>query len=126
MSSENYIKEYKKILVLPMVRDFRGYIELSRKAILGELVEKDHLFWLKDSGQEIIYKTIKIGKDRISLKLRREVFEKCGYFCLKCGSEENLSIDHIYPESLCGETVIDNLQVLCRRCNSKKGAKVEK
>lgn len=36
-----------------------------------------------------------------------------------------LAIDHIYPYSKGGATEPDNLQVLCRECNSKKRAKIE-
>lgn len=32
-------------------------------------------------------------------------------------------IDHILPEFLGGETKEDNLQLLCRECNRKKGVK---
>lgn len=52
---------------------------------------------------------------------REIVFQIDGRFCNHCGSLENLSIDHIIPYSLGGETTIDNSQVLCRKCNSKKG-----
>lgn len=32
-------------------------------------------------------------------------------------------IDHITPEALGGETLIENLQLLCRACNRSKGSK---
>ena len=41
--------------------------------------------------------------------------------CLKCGSTENLSMDHINPKVLGGTDSEDNLQTLCGACNSKKG-----
>lgn len=41
--------------------------------------------------------------------------------CLKCGSTDNLSIDHIVPISRGGSNYFSNLQVLCRSCNSGKG-----
>lgn len=40
--------------------------------------------------------------------------------CLRCGSEDELSIDHIKPVVLGGQTTLDNLQTLCVRCNSWK------
>lgn len=43
--------------------------------------------------------------------------------CLICGSCSNLTIDHIIPLSKGGTNELDNLQILCRSCNSKKGAK---
>lgn len=46
----------------------------------------------------------------------------------KCGIEipdlSLLAIDHIYPIAKGGETKLDNLQCLCRKCNLRKGDKV--
>lgn len=56
--------------------------------------------------------------------LRRQVYERDGYRCRHCGTAENLSVDHVYPFSLGGQDGIENLQTLCRSCNSRKGARV--
>ena len=36
---------------------------------------------------------------------------------------EDLTLDHIIPESHGGHTTAENLQTLCRSCNSHKGRK---
>lgn len=41
--------------------------------------------------------------------------------CEKCGAKDNLSVDHRKPLARGGHNRIDNLQLLCRKCNSKKG-----
>ncbi len=64
-------------------------------------------------------------KKTIANGLRKKVFERDMYRCVKCNSHQDLCCDHIYPESKGGETVFENLQTLCRSCNSKKGTKVE-
>lgn len=51
--------------------------------------------------------------------LRRQILDRDGA-CVHCGSTENLHIDHIEPFSRGGLTVLENLQVLCRTCNSRK------
>lgn len=58
-------------------------------------------------------------------ELRYKIFKLYGEICLKCGSTEDICIDHIKPYSLYPElkTDINNLQPLCRSCNSKKGNK---
>lgn len=61
-------------------------------------------------------------KNQISSKLRWEVFRRDGYTCLSCGSKEDLTADHVIAEINGGETILDNLQTLCRPCNSGKGA----
>ena len=52
-----------------------------------------------------------------------ECLEESGCRCLKCGSPNNLSLDHIVPVLLGGRTEKSNTQVLCVPCNSSKGAK---
>lgn len=56
--------------------------------------------------------------------VRRAVYARDGHACLHCGTTERLSLDHIYPYSLGGEDTIENLQTLCRPCNSRKGVRV--
>ena len=64
-------------------------------------------------------------KKRISHSLRMQVYERDKYRCVTCGTHLNLTCDHIYPESLGGETSLSNLQTMCKSCNSKKGTKVD-
>ena len=45
--------------------------------------------------------------------------ESLGHKCVKCGSDE-VTVDHIVPVSKGGTNHIDNLQPLCRPCNSGK------
>ena len=66
----------------------------------------------------------KIKPDRyIPKELRNEVLKKYKNKCVLCGSTERLEIDHIKPIKLKGVSELNNLQVLCKNCNIKKGAK---
>lgn len=51
---------------------------------------------------------------------RTQVFERDGYRCQECGSTDDLVVDHIIPVSQGGDTCMDNLQTLCRKCNASK------
>lgn len=56
----------------------------------------------------------------ISKKLKEQVREKYNNQCAECGSKKDLEFDHIEAFSKGGITTLDNLQLLCRKCNRKK------
>jgi 5-methylcytosine-specific restriction endonuclease McrA len=55
--------------------------------------------------------------------LRQSIYERDGHTCKHCGATENLSVDHIHPESKGGTLDPENLQTLCMPCNRAKGAR---
>lgn len=57
----------------------------------------------------------------ISGAVRIEVYQRDAYRCVKCNSWEDLTVDHIVPVIAGGDDSAENLQTLCRSCNSKKG-----
>jgi 5-methylcytosine-specific restriction endonuclease McrA len=67
------------------------------------------------------------------IKLEQEWFKNNNKMCINCGRTENLTIDHILPEWLLEQFGIpiknhydpDNLQCLCRICNTFKGNKLD-
>lgn len=72
--------------------------------------------------QPIKHKT----KRDINLRLRFKVMARDHFKCCKCGKSPAtdpsvvLHIDHIYPYSKGGETIMENLQTLCSDCNLGK------
>lgn len=69
--------------------------------------------------------TIRRNRAPIPEAVRAAVLERDGYHCVRCGSAENLTMDHIHPHSKGGRDTVDNLQTLCQSCNSKKYNKVD-
>lgn len=65
-------------------------------------------------------------KRDINLRLRFTVMQRDNFKCCMCGASPakdpsvELHIDHIIPWSKGGETIIDNLQTLCLKCNLGK------
>ena len=60
---------------------------------------------------------------------RRLLYNAGGPVCPRCGEPmtfEEFTADHVYPHSRGGRTTMENLRPLCRKCNSSKGAKVER
>lgn len=56
--------------------------------------------------------------------LRTETFNRDGWACVYCGSEEDLTCDHVVPLVRGGTNDNENLATACRSCNSSKGDKL--
>ena len=54
---------------------------------------------------------------------RRGVFRRDKYECVYCGSNKELTIDHVIPRSRGGKNSWTNLVTCCQKCNLKKGNK---
>jgi hypothetical protein len=52
-------------------------------------------------------------------KIKLETGQICNY----CGSNENLALDHIFPQKFGGKDIAENLIYACKTCNSSKGKK---
>jgi hypothetical protein len=81
------------------------------------------IFTDKISGKIFKHKT----KRGISDRLRFRILMRDGFTCKKCGRspikerDVELHVDHITPWSKGGETLPDNLETKCSRCNLGKG-----
>lgn len=87
---------------------------------LDDLVEEEQ----KDTSIEVIkHKT----KRNISDRLRFRILMRDGFTCKSCGRSPvkergvELHVDHILPWSKGGETVTENLETKCKKCNLGKG-----
>jgi 5-methylcytosine-specific restriction endonuclease McrA len=63
------------------------------------------------------------GRPRASIPdhIMAIVFDRDQGRCVVCGSADELQFDHIVPHSKGGADTIENLRVLCRACNGKRG-----
>ena len=62
--------------------------------------------------------------------IRKDVYQQSSYTCAFCGLEgkgetheeriKGFAIDHVLPHAAGGSSELENLQVLCRKCNSSK------
>ena len=51
---------------------------------------------------------------------RHNIFKRDGGKCQYCGTNKDLTIDHIIPRSKGGKSTWTNLVTACKKCNSKK------
>ena len=105
--------------------------ELEKK--VKELMENEEV-----TDKKGIYEYLLSGEDeRLAKKLSKRTFsntdkriayERQNGICPKCGEHhtfEEMDGDHIIPWWRGGKTTLDNLQMLCNKCNKGKGGKME-
>jgi hypothetical protein len=112
-----------KISGTPYQRQFRSWTKALRAFV----------DYANDTSVELAEHSVKIGIDNKhktgrnpSLRLRWRVLQRDNFKCCGCGASPaitlgvELHVDHIDPWSKGGETVLENLQTLCSKCNLGK------
>ena len=51
---------------------------------------------------------------------RNRIYRRDGHSCVYCGSNKNLTLDHVIPKSRGGKNDWNNLVTSCFKCNLKK------
>jgi len=59
-----------------------------------------------------------------TIKEWNDLKKKYNFKCAICGRRKKLTVDHIIPLSKGGTNYIDNIQPLCKSCNSSKNNKL--
>lgn len=83
----------------------------------------------KSKSNKKRYEKIKVF-DRVRRKANNykvpiaEIFAVLKSPCKICGSADNLTVDHMHPVSKGGQSTPENLQSLCKSCNSWKHNKI--
>lgn len=116
-----------------------AYYLRNKERIYLQRIKRYELNKEKEKLQNILYRNTPKGKAvrrlinskrrkgtngfKVSANSLKDLMEKYPY-CLNCGDTNRLEVDHIIPLSKGGLHVIENMQILCKICNTKKGVKV--
>jgi len=79
---------------------------------------------LYSTSDELLYNLEAVTGSEARRKWRQSIKEKWNYECAYCGSEENLTLDHITPRSKGGSDRVTNILCACHSCNQSKGHKM--
>lgn len=106
-------------------QDAKRRLECEKAAIARKLKERQRRRDLeKIVMQELIDNGELFGDQPKRPPIPREVvdavYRRDGGRCVYCGSTDNLQLDHIIPFSKGGATTLENLQLLCQKCNLEK------
>lgn len=66
--------------------------------------------------RETIKKRGSYNKIRV---LREKVINRDGNICRKCGTSEDLTLEHKIPRVAGGKNHLSNLEILCKKCNTE-------
>lgn len=112
ISSGTYLRHYKTWY--DALEKFMQYIsnEENNETEVIELANKS----------TINHKTKRDPSDRLKVQVLMRDGNRCRICGVTCSEGlHNIHFDHIIPWSKGGETVLENLQVLCSACNEAKG-----
>lgn len=118
---------------LPTLAELRRITKLSDAEIAAACRNLDAMGWRSYAAIGAVLSPAapppvvrpRATKAPIPSDLRWEIWQRDNFTCQECGARSNLSIDHIIPESRGGEMSFANLRTLCKRCNSRKGARLD-
>ncbi|MBQ5923219.1 MAG: HNH endonuclease [Alistipes sp.] len=128
-TSEQAIAEYIAQQEREAEERRRIALEEEKAEIAAKIKEKHRRHQLeKLVRQELIDSGELFGEQHKRPQIPREVvdavYRRDGGRCVYCGATENLHLDHIIPFSCGGATSVENLQLLCQKCNLEKSNKI--
>lgn len=106
------------------------YLELNKKTGNGfysvsdpEMVEAIIDTLVRMAKRQIV-KTDADNSRHIPQEVRIAVWQRDQGRCVQCGANDYLEYDHIIPYSKGGASTVNNVQLLCRRCNLVKSDRI--
>lgn len=92
-----------------------GNYGTASNELIAEVME-----WLAKTANRQVLDSPTGASRAIPQQVKIEVWQRDQGRCVQCGAQEYLEFDHIIPFSTGGATSVQNLQLLCRKCNISK------
>ena len=107
------------------------YLELSKKAGNGLYGVTDPAMTeaiidtlVRMANRELIATQGEGASRHIPQDIKQAVWQRDQGKCVQCGATSYLEFDHIIPHSKGGASTVNNVQLLCRKCNLEKSDRI--
>lgn len=95
---------------------------LSKEDFIAVALDREHRDVLRLEAVRVSAGQGDNSREPIPPEVQRAVWARDKGRCVKCESQTKLHFDHIIPVSKGGSNSESNIQILCFKCNLKKGA----
>jgi HNH endonuclease len=130
-STHTYTISWNNVLRVNPTQHGGLYLELTRQGGTGYYTGLDGEYaaavfdtLTRMAKRQIVSSSGGNAVREIPQDVKSAVWQRDGGRCRQCGAQQYLEYDHIIPFSRGGASSVNNVQLLCRQCNQKKGARI--
>lgn len=97
-----------------------GFYAVGEPLIVAALLTVLTRMWKR----QVVFAKASSASRHIPQEVRTAVWQRDGGACVQCGDTDYLEFDHIIPHSKGGANTVNNVQLLCRKCNRDKSDRI--
>lgn len=108
------------IVALKKIQGLKAHSCPDMDSLLLKMCQEVGKIWVPTKSQRNVA-PVKGLTRYVAVQVKAEVWKKGQGKCKNCGSTYALEVDHVIPFAKGGKTRSENLQLLCRACNQRRG-----